>query len=175
MQKNDISKEPINLKCSIYIVSTSRFQKIRRNENISDESGETAIRLLESKGVKVIKKNIIKDGIYYVKEALKESLRGEENLILFIGGTGVSKSDFTIDAVKPFIEKELPGFGELFRNMSFDEIGTSSIMSRAIMGVTGKKIIVALPGSTSAVKLALERIILPELKHVYKLITRDRH
>ena len=134
-----------------------------------------AVKILQEKGVEVVFKEVIKDGIYFVKESYKKALRKDVDIIIYIGGTGISKTDMTADALENIVEKNLPGFGELFRMLTYEEAGTISIMSRALMGIRDNRIIVALPGSPKAVRLALEKILLSEINHIYKLITEDRH
>jgi molybdenum cofactor biosynthesis protein B len=100
-----------------------------------------------------------------VGEALRE-LDG----IIINGGTGIAPRDSTIEAIRPLIDKELEGFGELFRALSFQEIGSAAILSRAMAGISGGKILVALPGSTNACRLAMEKLLLPELGHMAHLL-----
>ncbi|HEV3026611.1 MAG TPA: molybdopterin-binding protein, partial [Planctomycetota bacterium] len=91
----------------------------------------------------------------------------DADLVLTIGGTGISHRDVSVDALLPLIKKEMPGFGELFRAFSLKDIGTATILSRVVMGITEKRrIVVALPGSENAVRLGLEALLLPELKHI---------
>lgn len=98
---------------------------------------------------------------------------GTPGLLVTIGGTGISKKDQTIDAVGSFIKKELPGFGEYFRELSMDDIGTDALLSRCTAGVTsGGKFVICLPGSKGAVKLALEKILIPQLKHIVKELAK---
>lgn len=98
--------------------------------------------------------------------------RGELQVIITSGGTGVSHRDVTIETISPILEKRLDGFGELFRSLSYQEIGTGSIMSRAIAGVARGKVILCVPGSLGAVNLAMEKIILPEIGHLVREATR---
>lgn len=87
---------------------------------------------------------------------------------MFCGGTGIAPSDITIETVFPFLEKTLPGFGEIFRRLSFDEIGSAALMSRALAGVAKGKVFFCIPGSSNAVKLCFEKLILPEAAHIVK-------
>jgi molybdenum cofactor biosynthesis protein B len=87
---------------------------------------------------------------------------------VFCGGTGITSSDVTIEAVTPFLEKILHGFGEIFRRLSYDEIGSSAVLSRAVAGVANGKAIFCIPGSPNAVRLCLEKLILPEAGHIVK-------
>jgi len=101
-------------------------------------------------------------------------LVGQEDVQVVItsGGTGVSQRDVTVDTVEPMLEKNLDGFGELFRSLSYQEIGTGSIMSRATAGVIGGKVILCFPGSLGAATLAMDKVILPELGHLVREATR---
>ena len=102
-----------------------------------------------------------------LKDAIKTLLaRADIDVIFTNGGTGISRRDQTIDAIEALIEQPLPGFGELFRFLSFEEIGSGSMLSRAVAGIANGKPIFAMPGSTAAVKLAMTRLILPELGHL---------
>jgi len=102
---------------------------------------------------------------------IQKTIRGmldssEIDAIITSGGTGITPSDVTIEAVAPLLEKELPGFGELFRHLTYQDIGSAALMSRAIGGVAKGKAVFCLPGSPHAVKLCLERLILPETAHI---------
>ncbi len=149
---------PVN--CAVITVSSTRSHE-------EDTSGKEIMSLLEAKGHTVAGYNIIKDDIPMIQTQVEGSLndRGVQAIIIN-GGTGIGGKDVTIEAVKPFLEKELVGFGELFRHLSYKEIGSPAIMSRALAGVASGKIIICLPGSTNACKLAMENLILPELGHM---------
>jgi len=90
--------------------------------------------------------------------------------VIINGGTGIAARDSTIEAIRPLIDKELEGFGELFRALSYQEIGSAAFLSRALAGISGGKIVVALPGSPNACRLAMEKLILPELGHIAHLL-----
>lgn len=150
--------------CAVITVSTSRTKK-------SDESGKTINDLLKAEGHRVGYYHLVNDDISEIKKTL-ENIMEDQNIqaIILNGGTGISKKDVTIEAVKPFLEKELVGFGELFRYLSYKEIGSPAMLSRAIAGVGQGKIVICLPGSTNACKMAMEKLILPELGHmVYEM------
>jgi len=133
----------------------------------TDETGRTARRLLEEDGHRVVAHRIVGNNINAIREALSEYLSDEGvDAILISGGTGVSSRDKTIEAVTPLLEREMPGFGELFRMLSYQEIGAAALLSRAKAGLASGKPIFCLPGSVSAVKLALERLILPLIGHL---------
>lgn len=115
-------------------------------------------------------RQIVTDHISNIRSAV-ESLLHEVDVVITTGGTGIAKRDVTIEAVSHFFDKEVEGFGELFRMLSYTEdIGSRSLLSRAVMGTHENKLIVSLPGSTGAIKLGMEKLILPELNHlVYEL------
>ena len=108
-----------------------------------------------------------------IEKKVYELLREEElQVIIATGGTGVDRRDITVETIYPILEKKLDGFGELFRFLTYQEIGTGSIMSRAIDGVARGKVILCLPGSAEAVNLAIDKIILPELGHLVMEATK---
>jgi len=116
---------------------------------------------------------ILKNEADSIEKKINELLGQEElQVIITSGGTGVSHRDITVETISPILEKRLDGFGELFRLLSYEEIGTPSIMSRAMAGVAGGKVILCLPGSAGAASLAMDRIILPEIGHLVREATR---
>lgn len=118
---------------------------------------------------------IVKDDKNAITLQIKQWLEDNENIdvIITTGGTGISQRDVTIEAVRPLLTKELEGFGELFRYLSYTEdVGTRALLSRAIGGTAKDKLIFALPGSTGAVKLAIEKLIKPELNHLVHELTK---
>ena len=115
---------------------------------------------------KLIAYHLVKDEPIEVAEVLEECIHSEVRVVIFNGGTGISPRDRTYDVLSRVFEKELSGFGELFRMLSFDEIGAAAMLSRASAGIYKEKIIFSIPGSPHAVKLAWEKLILPELNHL---------
>lgn len=155
-----------NVNCAVITVSTSRTKE-------NDDSGKTIIDLLNAEGHSVVNYSLVKDDVPEIKEALENTLKDRSiQAIILNGGTGISKKDVTIEAVKPFLEKELTGFGELFRLLSYKEIGSPAMLSRALAGVGKGKIIICLPGSTNACILAMKKLILPELGHMVYEVER---
>jgi molybdenum cofactor biosynthesis protein B len=153
---------PVN--CAVITVSTTRTKE-------NDVSGKSIIGFLEGNGHTVLYYEVIKDDISQISRSLEHNLNEEGvQAIIINGGTGIGKKDVTVEAVTPYLEKELVGFGELFRYLSFKEIKSPSMLSRAMAGVSKEKIIFCLPGSTNACKMAMEQLIIPELGHiVYEL------
>ena len=138
----------------------------------TDLNGKYLKEKLQAKGHQLIAYYIIPDEPAKVEEVLAKINETNASIILFNGGTGISQRDNTFDALNRRIEKEMIGFGELFRMLSYKEIGSAAMFSRATAGVFHGKMIFSTPGSPAAVKLAWEKIIEPELKHILYEITR---
>ncbi|MFP4810831.1 MogA/MoaB family molybdenum cofactor biosynthesis protein [Mammaliicoccus sciuri] len=110
---------------------------------------------------------IVKDDVTEIQTQVNEWLNNDVDAIITTGGTGISQRDVTIEAIKPLLDKEIEGFGEIFRYLSYTEdVGTRAILSRAIAGTVGHQVIISIPGSTGAVKLAMEKLITKELNHL---------
>lgn len=142
----------------------------------TDTGGALAKTLAEAKGLEVARYRIVKDDAEEIGGVLSQWLEDEEiDAVISTGGTGIAGRDRTIEAIEPFYEKELPGFGELFRYLSFSEdIGSKALLSRASAGTASDTSIFILPGSRGAVKLAMERLILPEIRHITFELRKDR-
>ncbi|MGC8542791.1 MAG: MogA/MoaB family molybdenum cofactor biosynthesis protein [Vulcanisaeta sp.] len=154
----------------VITVSTSRYNAKVNGQPYTDESGDLAESILKSNGHRVVGRDLIKDDLVMIRSLVDSLLlRDDVDVIFLTGGTGLAKSDVTIEAVRPLFEKELEGFGELFRYVSYSKIGTGAMMSRATAGVARGKLIVALPGSPDAVKTGLE-LLLQELPHILYII-----
>jgi molybdenum cofactor biosynthesis protein B len=147
-------------RCAVLTVSDSRTKE-------TDESGKLARELLEAGGHTLGYYAVVPNDPEALRAALEACLGGAIDLVLTIGGTGIGSRDRTVETASQFIERELPGFGELFRYHSLADIGASVILTRATMGITRDgKILVCTPGSKAAVRLALEKILLKELGHL---------
>jgi len=131
----------------------------------TDESGNLCISLVESAGHELAGRAILPDDPARIGVHCR-AVAPEVDAILVNGGTGIAARDTTYEAVAKLLEKRLDGFGELFRMLSFAEVGSKAIASRAIAGVCGKTLIFSMPGSTKAVRLAMERLVCPELGHL---------
>jgi molybdenum cofactor biosynthesis protein B len=143
-----------------------------RNEE-TDRSGRIAKELIEKDGHEISAYRIIRNEKSEIQEILDEILEdGKIDTIITIGGTGISQRDLTVEAVSELLNKEIEGFGELFRTLSFREVGEAAMISRATAGIINRKIIFCLPGSKNAVKLALTKLILPGLGHIIKEANR---
>ena len=157
-------------KCAILTISTSRYEKygkIDRPERAEDASGKLIWGMVQVQGSEVVVYELVPDDIELIRDALKKCLYSEADVIISSGGTGLSPADVTIEAVAPYFEKEMPGFGEIFRLKSIEQIGNSAMLTRSSAGIARHKVIFCLPGSPNAVKLALE-LILPEMGHLIK-------
>ena len=132
-----------------------------------DQSGRTIIDALEGAGHAVKAYAIVKDEPDQIDTTLRSWLkRGDLDLICSTGGTGISSRDTTIEVVRRLLDKELEGFGQLFRMLSWDEVGPAAMLSRTVAGLSGQTLIFSLPGSSNAVSLAINRLIVPELPHL---------
>lgn len=130
----------------------------------SDKSGQLIASLLGN--AYQLSRELVKDEILEISHAIEKE---DFDILICNGGTGIAKRDLTFEAVQPFIAQEIPGFGEIFRWLSYQDIGSHAIASRALAFFTkSDKLIFALPGSTKACQLAMEKLILPELDHLIK-------
>ncbi len=138
----------------------------------TDESGKIIRGLLEGAGHSICGHRVVPDEPAALRALVEEAAASGARALIVNGGTGISRRDQVIETLRPMLEKELPGFGELFRALSFKEIGTPAMMSRALAGTCRGMIVFALPGSPNAVRLAMEALILPELGHAVRELTR---
>jgi molybdenum cofactor biosynthesis protein B len=140
----------------------------------TDKGGLLIENMLESAGHVVISRQIVRDDNFSIRSAVETALNSDTEAVIVTGGTGVGARDCTPEAIIPMLTKEMPGFGEIFRMLSFEEVGAATILSRAFAGVMGRTILFALPGSTNAVKLGMEKLILPELGHLVRELRPER-
>ncbi|HEC2146334.1 TPA: molybdenum cofactor biosynthesis protein MoaB [Staphylococcus delphini] len=154
------------VRCAVLTVSDTRTTE-------TDKGGQSVQTLLQTADfdVEIQHYTIVKDELIAIQTAVQQWLTEDIDVIVTTGGTGIAPRDVTIEAVTPLLDKEIEGFGELFRYLSFTEdVGTRALLSRAVAGTANRTLIFCLPGSTGAVKLALNRLILPELTHlVYEM------
>jgi molybdenum cofactor biosynthesis protein B len=165
---------PKSINLALIIVSTSRYNEIQASKKSSDKTIPLVKKIIQNYGtVSLVFSEIIPDSSNKIMDVLDKLLKDNSiNAIVFSGGTGLSPKDLTYETLEPLLEKKIDGFGELFRVLSYKEIGSSAMLSRAIAGIIGNKIILLLPGSPNAVKLALDKLIIPELGHIIYLITK---
>ncbi|WP_177241438.1 MULTISPECIES: MogA/MoaB family molybdenum cofactor biosynthesis protein [Stigmatella] len=152
---------------SAFVVTCSDSRDAAR-----DESGQALRGGLEAAGHTVCGYKVVKDEPEAIRAALAEAAEAGARAVLFNGGTGIGRRDSTVETLRGLFEKELPGFGELFRALSFQQIGSAAMMSRATAGTYQGMIVFVMPGSPQAVRLALEALILPELGHAARELTR---
>ena len=171
-------KAPEKINLALIIVSTSRFNENKSGERSSDKTIPKVKRLLkDEKSISLTFTNIIPDSEDHIKKITLQLLKDPTiDAVIFSGGTGLSAKDITYETLEPQIEKKFDGFGELFRSLSYNEIGTSAMLSRATAGILKGKnkniAIFLLPGSPNAVRLALQHIIIPGLGHILHLINK---
>jgi len=133
----------------------------------TDTGGKLLAELLTGAGHWVVSRAIAPDDPAAIEKATREALAREDvQAVLLTGGTGVAPRDVTPETVEPLLERVVPGFGELFRMLSYEDIGSAALLSRALAGIAGGKVVFVLPGSRGAVRLALEKLVLPELGHL---------
>lgn len=152
--------------CAVLTVSDTRTE-------VTDEGGRRVVEALETAGHRVVDRGIVPDEPDLVAARLSAWLgSGTVDLIVTTGGTGVSRRDTTVEVVERLLDKRLEGFGELFRMLSYREIGAAAMLSRAVAGTAGGTAIFALPGSPAAVRLAMEELVVPELPHLLRELRR---
>ena len=157
---------PISVACFVLTVSDTRTEA-------NDTGGQAIRELLERAGHSISGHDIVKDEPSQVTAIVRRQLAEQATqVIITTGGTGISARDTTYEAVTALFEKRLDGFGELFRMISFHQIGSAAMMSRATAGTVGRKAIFVLPGSPAAVRLAMEKLIVPELGHVMQQLQK---
>jgi len=157
---------PRSVSCAVLTISDSRTEQ-------DDESGKLIRQRLGEAGHSVCHYALLRNEPASIRAKIRElAERVDVQVIITSGGTGLSHRDVTVDTVEPMLDKRLDGFGELFRSLSYQEIGAGSIMSRATAGVIAGKVILCFPGSPGAATLAMDRIILPEIGHLAREATR---
>ena len=158
----------ISLYAAVITLSTSRA----KDKDISpDKSGDIIQELLEKQGHAVVERQLLPDDKPRLRAAVRRLAEDENvNVIITTGGTGLSPTDVTIEAVRDLLEKELIGFNALFTQLSYEQVKSAAMLSRAIAGSINGKILFCLPGSPRACELAMESIILPELGHIFHML-----
>jgi len=160
------STAPISTRCGILTISDTRTEE-------TDTSGRLILDLLTANGHNVIARQIIPDEPDQVRVAVQNQLINPAlQVIIATGGTGISSRDNSFEVIDALLQKRLVGFGELFRVLSYEEIGSAAILSRACAGTFDGKVILSLPGSERAVHLAMTKLILPELGHLIREASR---
>lgn len=137
----------------------------------TDASGDLIERLLSEAGGALTRRDLVRDEPVDIARVVAE-LSASADLVVVTGGTGIASRDHTVRAVRPLLRKEIPGFGELFRALSFAEIGPAAMMSAAFAGIVGEAAVFCLPGSPDACRLAVGRLIAPEARHLVRELRR---
>ncbi len=156
------AESPQIVRCAVITVSDTRTAK-------TDTGGQTVVELLRAAGHEVVDRQIIPDEPEQMRCLLTILQdRADVDAILLTGGTGIGSRDQTFETVASLMDKPLPGYGELFRMLSYGEIGAAAMLSRALGGLIGRTVVLTMPGSRAAVRLAMEKLILPELGHLVR-------
>ena len=157
---------PRSIGCWVLTVSDTKTPN-------TDTSGQLIRKLLTDAGHQVVGSSIVRDEPKDVQRVIREACANDAvRAVLVTGGTGVTSRDSTYEAIEAMLDKRLPGFGELFRMLSYQEIGSAAMMSRAQLGVHARRIVVSMPGSPNACRLALEKLVIPELSHLIREVSR---
>ena len=157
---------PSSVRCYVLTISDTRTPA-------TDTGGLAIAQLLEANGHLVAGRAIVRDDPEAIRNAIEQQLGDTAaQIIITTGGTGITSRDSTYEVVSNLLEKRLDGFGELFRMLSYQEIGPSAMMSRACAGTAQRKVIVSLPGSENAVRLGMTKLLLPELGHIVRELSR---
>jgi molybdopterin adenylyltransferase len=151
---------PETVRIAILTISDTRTRE-------TDTGGDVAEELLRDAGHEIVARRIVRDEVAGIRNNLVDLLASSDvDAVVTTGGTGISARDTTYEVVERMVEKKLEGFGEIFRMLSYEEIGAAAILSRALAGAVGTKFVASLPGSRNAVRLAVEKLLVPELAHV---------
>jgi molybdenum cofactor biosynthesis protein B len=168
----ELHKSSAPKSAGIYIItcSTSKFKELKSGLKPNDASGDIIQRLALEAGNRVEGRLLISDSKVMIVKTLRKALKdGRVDAVIITGGTGMSPTDVTPESVAPMIAKQIPGFGELFRKISYESIGPPAMLSRAFAGTSKGKAIFCLPGSPDAVQTAIQKLILPELTHIISI------
>ena len=155
---------PASVRCIVLTISDTRTEA-------NDTSGDAITGLLATNGHEIRLRALVKDDPAAVQHAIRSNLPAAQ-VVITTGGTGITSRDSTYEAISSLLEKRIDGFGELFRMLSFAEIGAAAMLSRACAGTIGRTAVFSLPGSEPAVRLAMTRLILPEIGHVVRELNR---
>jgi molybdopterin adenylyltransferase len=151
---------PEHVRLAVLTISDTRTPE-------NDTGGDTIEELMRGEGHEIVERRIVRDDAARIRTEIVNLLaRPDADAVITTGGTGISARDTTYEVVDRMIEKKLDGFGEIFRALSFEEIGAAAILSRAVAGTVGTKLVACLPGSRNAVRLAVEKLLVPEISHI---------
>jgi molybdenum cofactor biosynthesis protein B len=161
-EEHQRAAEQITARCAVLTLSDTRSTS-------TDKSGAIIRALLESDGHTVLNYQLIPDDAEQLKHCLTTFLANPQiDAIITNGGTGISRRDTTVSVIEDLIEQPIPGFGELFRVLSYEQVGSGAMLSRAVGGIATGKLLFALPGSSKAVELAMTKLIVPEIRHLLR-------
>jgi molybdopterin adenylyltransferase len=163
------AQAPTSVRCFVLTVSDTR------REN-NDRGGALIREILQAHGHEIVGSLIVRDDKNEIERAVRAAIEGiaDPDAVIVTGGTGIGERDVTPEAIETLLTKHLPGFGEVFRVLSYQEIGAATMLSRAFAGVMGRTLLFALPGSPNAVRLAMEKLVAPELGHLVREVRPER-
>ena len=157
---------PVSIGCFVLTISDTKTPD-------TDTSGKVIRELLTTGGHRVIGSAIVRDEPADVEQVVRKACAtADVQAVITTGGTGITSRDSTFEAIERLLDKRLPGFGELFRMLSYEDVGPAAMLSRAQMGIHSRRIVVSLPGSPNACRLALEKLLIPELGHLVREVSR---
>ena len=163
------AQAPDSVRCFVLTVSDTRRED-------TDRGGALIREILRDHGHEIVGSQIVRDEKTEIERAVSDARDGigDPEAIIVTGGSGIGERDVTPEALQPLLTKEMPGFGEVFRVLSYQEVGPATMLSRAFAGVMGRTLLFVLPGSTNAVRLAMEKLIAPELGHLVREVRPER-
>ncbi|MHA1506527.1 MAG: MogA/MoaB family molybdenum cofactor biosynthesis protein [Candidatus Asgardarchaeia archaeon] len=168
--KHHISLKRDEIRFALITVSDSRYEKMVRGEDVQDLTAEVVSKILEREGHKLVFYEVVPDDLLKIREAALRAIdRDSPDVLILSGGTGITKSDVTVEAISPLLSKRLTGFEVIFHLKSYEKVGNATILSRSIAGLCKRTLVFVLPGSPNAVSLALNEIIIPEIKHLVSM------
>ncbi len=161
------AQAPESVRVAVLVLSDTRTLD-------SDKGGQLVEELLGAAGHEITLRQIVRDEIEAIKTAASDAIGSDVEVVILTGGSGIGPRDVTPEAIRPMLTRELPGFGEVFRVLSFQEIGAATMLSRAFAGIAGRTLVFVLPGSVNAVRLAMEKLIVPEIGHLVREVRPER-
>jgi len=163
------AEAPKTINFALIMCSSSRYEKLMKGERFEDPSGDLIVQTLRKNGHRVVSRRVLPDEKEMIQRTVMKAVKSRKvDAIITCGGTGISPRDVTIEAVRPLLEKEVEGFGEIFRLIGYQQIGSAVILTRAVAGVSKNKVIFCVPGSPQSVAVSLEKLIIPEAGHILK-------
>ena len=161
------AQAPDSVRVAVIVVSDTRTLE-------TDKGGLLIEELLEAAGHEIASRQVVRDDLEAIKGVAADAISSDSEVVILTGGSGIGPRDVTPEAIRPMLTRELPGFGEVFRVLSFEQVGAATMLSRAFAGVAGRTLVFVLPGSTNAVQLAMEKLIVPEIGHLVREVRPER-